>query len=184
MKTVKLVLGIISLVLCCIVLFQSCAANVYTSMSGDKNDLSAGSGFLFFLLMLVAGITGIAARKSRGGSITAAVFYVLAGLMGVSSSGVFKDLQVWGGRAGHHLRRGPVLLRRPQGHQKTRGRIIHRSLSRAVKGPLFSVLSPDRQFAKVFIVSIHEVCYAFEDEHSKEEATDGKSQRDLRRKLL
>lgn len=96
MKTVKLVLGIISLVLCCIVLFQSCAANVYTSMSGDKNDLSAGSGFIFFLLMLVAGITGIAARKSRGGSITAAVFYVLAGLMGVSSSGVFKNLQVWG----------------------------------------------------------------------------------------
>lgn len=47
-----------------------------------------------------------------------------------------------------------------------------------------SIAHHSRQFAKVFIVSIHEVCYAFEDEHSKEEATDGESQRDLRRKLL
>lgn len=47
-----------------------------------------------------------------------------------------------------------------------------------------SIAHHSRQFAKVFIVSIYEVCYAFEDEHSKEEATDGKSQRDLRRKLL
>ena len=47
-----------------------------------------------------------------------------------------------------------------------------------------SIAYNNRQFAKVFIVSIHEVCYAFEDEHSKEEATDGESQRDFRRKLL
>ena len=47
-----------------------------------------------------------------------------------------------------------------------------------------SIAHHSRQFAKVFIVSIHEVCYAFEDEHSKEEATDGESQCDLRRKLL
>lgn len=51
------------------------------------------------IALLVAGITGLATRKSKGGGIVAFIFYLIAGIIGVTSNGVYKDLVIWGGVA-------------------------------------------------------------------------------------
>lgn len=95
MKTAKLTIGIVSIVFSLIVLFQSCAAGVGSALT-NANDTSGGSGIFVAILMIAAGIVGIAARASKGGSIAATIIYALAGIVGVASNGIFKDLIVWG----------------------------------------------------------------------------------------
>lgn len=95
MKTAKLIIGIISIVLTFLILFQSCAAGIGDAMM-NEGGTSGGSGFLVAIIMLITGIVGIATRKSRGGAIFCTVAYFLAGLLGLSANGVFKDLLVWG----------------------------------------------------------------------------------------
>ena len=98
MRTAKLVIGIISIVLFVIMMFQSCAAGMLDAMS-DDGSVSGAAGVLTSFAMLVAGIVGIATRDSKGGGITAAVFYLLGGLIGVANAGRFGDLKIWGGLA-------------------------------------------------------------------------------------
>ena len=96
MKTAKLTIGIISIVLSLVVLFQSCAAGLGSALSNNTSDTSGGSGIFVALFMIVAGIIGIAARKSKGGAIATTIVYVIGGLIGVASTGMFKDLLIWG----------------------------------------------------------------------------------------
>jgi hypothetical protein len=96
MKTAKLTIGIVSIVLSLVVLFQSCAAGIGTALANDSKDASGGMGVFVAILLIVAGIVGIAARASKGGAIAATIIYALAGIVGVSSTGIFKDLLVWG----------------------------------------------------------------------------------------
>lgn len=96
MKTAKLSIGIISIVLSLIVLFQSCAAGVGSALTNNTKDTSGGTGVFFAVLFIAAGIVGIAARASKGGTIAATVIYAIAGLIGVTATGIFKDLVVWG----------------------------------------------------------------------------------------
>ena len=86
MKTAKLVIGIISMVLFVLVAFQSCA---------DNGEVSGTSGMLLAFCMLIAGIVGVATRKSKGGGIVAGVFYLLGGLLGIVNYGSFSDLAIW-----------------------------------------------------------------------------------------
>lgn len=95
MKTTKLIIGIISIVLTFLILFQSCAASVGDALA-DQGGTSGGSGMLVAVFMLIAGIVAIAARNSRSGSIFCLILYALAGLLGVTASGIFKDLVIWG----------------------------------------------------------------------------------------
>ena len=95
MKTTKLIIGISSIVLTFLILFQSCAATVGDALS-DEGGTSGFAGILVALMMLIAGIVAIAARTSRGGSIFCTVLYALAGLLGVTMHGIYSDLQVWG----------------------------------------------------------------------------------------
>ena len=44
--------------------------------------------------MLIAGIVGVATRKSKGGGIVAGVFYLLGGLLGIVNYGSFSDLAI------------------------------------------------------------------------------------------
>ena len=84
MKTAKLVIGIVSIVLALVMLFQSCAANVGSVLATAGTDMSGAIGTFAAILLIVAGIIGIAARKSKGGTIAAFIFYVIT------------DLIVWG----------------------------------------------------------------------------------------
>ncbi|MEA4964794.1 MAG: hypothetical protein VB055_03070 [Oscillospiraceae bacterium] len=94
MKTAKLVIGIVSIVLSMFVLFQSCAAGVGNALA-ENGEASGSAGLMVAILMLIAGIVGIATRKSKGGGITTGVFYAVAGILGICNYGSYSDLMVW-----------------------------------------------------------------------------------------
>ena len=79
MKTLKLILGILSIVLAAMVLFQSCAAGVANTLS-DNGESGGTGGFALALGMIAGGIIMIATRASekKGGSIAALILYALA----------------------------------------------------------------------------------------------------------
>ena len=94
MKIAKMVIGIISILLFVLIVFQSCAAGIYDALE-DNGEVSGAAGIIVAVCMLVAGIVGLAARKSFGGSIVAGVFYLLGGIIGLLCHGSFSDLIIW-----------------------------------------------------------------------------------------
>lgn len=96
MKTTRLILGIITIVLFVIILFQSCAAGMVNTV-GKSSDAGGSAGIFVAFLSLIAGIIAVAARSSAGGSMTAGAFYMITAITGISNSNVYKDLSVWGG---------------------------------------------------------------------------------------
>lgn len=95
MKTIKLIIGIVSIVLTGLIFFQSCAAALGDALASEGGT-SGASGVVVAVLMLIAGIVAIAARKSRGGGIFCLIVYAVAGIVGVTAKGVYKDLIIWG----------------------------------------------------------------------------------------
>lgn len=96
MKTARLCIGIISMVLFLVIMFQSCAAGVGEALTGEE-DGGSSSGVFVAWLMLIAGIVGVCTRKGVVGAYITAAFYVLAGIIGISSIGsIFADLVIWG----------------------------------------------------------------------------------------
>ena len=96
MKTAKLVTGIISIVLCGIVMLQSCAAGVANTLEAN-GEVGGSAGLLVSVCLLIAGIVAIATRKStgKGGSVAATIFYVLGAVVGFAGAGSYADLNVW-----------------------------------------------------------------------------------------
>ena len=94
MKTARVIIGIISIVLVVVVLFQSCAAGISNAIE-DNGETSGSSGVFLAILMLIAGIISIATRKSAVGGIIAGAFYALGGLSGISNYGSYSDLKIW-----------------------------------------------------------------------------------------
>ena len=94
MKTTRMVLGIISMVLFVIIAFQSCAAGIGNALS-DNGEVSGTAGMILAIFMLTAGIIGVAAKKSKGGSITAGCFYIVGSIIGFSNAGTYADLNIW-----------------------------------------------------------------------------------------
>lgn len=97
MKTTKLVIGILSIILSLLVTFQSCAAGLANTVK-ENGEVSGTAGVVLAVCFLVAGIVAIATRKnikSKGGYV-AASFYILGGLLGLTNAGSYKDLAIWG----------------------------------------------------------------------------------------
>lgn len=96
MKTAKLVIGIISMVLSVFVLFQSCAAGLLNSLEGSGG-VSGSAGVIVAVCFVIAGIVGVATRNSThsGGALTAAGFYLAAALFGGTLAGNYSDLYLW-----------------------------------------------------------------------------------------
>ena len=94
MKTTRMVVGIISMVLFLIISFQSCVAGVGNTLA-DNGEVSGSAGIILAFCMLIAGIISVAARKTKGGTITALCFYVLGGIIGIANVGTYSDLQMW-----------------------------------------------------------------------------------------
>ena len=95
MKTLKLILGILTICICLVVLFQSCAAGVSNAL-GDTGEISGFGGLLVAILMLTGGIVMIATRNGgKGGSIGCLIIFILAALLGFATAGTFSDLIVW-----------------------------------------------------------------------------------------
>lgn len=94
MKTSRLVIGILSIVLFLIISLQSCAVGLSNTLESN-GETSGSSGFVLALCLLVAGIVGVATRKSKIGSIVAGCFYAFGGIIGIINVGSYKDLQIW-----------------------------------------------------------------------------------------
>lgn len=95
MKTTKLVLGIVSIVLFVLVALQSCAAGLGNSLSGN-GEVSGTAGLILAFCMLIAGIVGICTRNGgKAGGIVAGAFYLFGGLVGIANYGTYADLQIW-----------------------------------------------------------------------------------------
>jgi Ni,Fe-hydrogenase I cytochrome b subunit len=94
MKTTKLIIGIISIVLSAFIIFQSFAAGIGNAIAGS-GETSGSSGLFLAVCMLIAGIVGIATRTGLAGGFVAAGFYLLGGLIGIVNYGSFSDLLIW-----------------------------------------------------------------------------------------
>ncbi len=96
MKTVKLVLGILSIVLTAVILFQSCAAGIYDAI-GSTGQSSGMAGFFVAILMIAGGIIMIATRSQikPGGSIAGMILFLLAAIIGFTMAGSYADLRIW-----------------------------------------------------------------------------------------
>jgi hypothetical protein len=95
LKTVKLIIGIVSMVLFLIVAVQSCTFGALTSLTGIRTGGIAGMFLAVF--MLVGGIVGVATRNSANkvGGIMAGGFYIIAAAIGLLNLGVFSYLLIW-----------------------------------------------------------------------------------------
>ncbi|OQB14889.1 MAG: hypothetical protein BWY15_00703 [Firmicutes bacterium ADurb.Bin193] len=94
MKTTRMIIGIISIVLFAVIAFQSCAAGLGNALE-ENNEMSGSAGFFLALCMLIAGVIAVAAKKSRGGAATAGGFYLIGGIIGIVNVGGYSDLQIW-----------------------------------------------------------------------------------------
>lgn len=96
MKVWKLISGILSIILCVLVAFQSCAAGLSNALE-ESGELSGSAGLIVSVLMLTGGIVSIATRKStgKGAGIALIIIFGIASLIGFSAHGSFSDLVVW-----------------------------------------------------------------------------------------
>lgn len=91
MKTLKLILGTLSLIFVIIIAFQSCAIGLEDTFNGTNG----GVEIVLALFMLIGGIIGIIDRKSKSFSIASACFYIIGGVIGCLNSPLHSDLRVW-----------------------------------------------------------------------------------------
>ena len=93
--TMRLIIGIFSILLSIIIGFQSCAASFGEAIT--KSETAGGAaGIILGFFMLAAGIITVAARKTTGGTITAIVAYALGGIVALANqSAFFQDLKIW-----------------------------------------------------------------------------------------
>lgn len=95
MKNWKLVSGILSIVLCLFVMFQSCAAGISNALQ-ENGELSGSAGLLVAILMLAGGIVSIATRNGgKGSNIALAILFGIAALLGFTMAGSYSDLVIW-----------------------------------------------------------------------------------------
>lgn len=93
--TLRLILGIFSILISVIVGFQSCAANFGEALT-DSDTSGGAAGMILGFIMLFAGIVTLAARKSKGGTIVSIVSYILGGLLTATNlGGIYGDLIIW-----------------------------------------------------------------------------------------
>lgn len=90
----KKVIGVISIVLFIIVVFQSCAAGLSNALK-DTGEISGGAGLILAFFMLIGGILLLVSKTSRGITITSLIFYLLGGVVGLTNAGTYTDLKIW-----------------------------------------------------------------------------------------
>ena len=94
MKTAKLIVGIISIVLSLLIGLQSCAAGLGTALSSN-GEISGTAGILLAIAFIIAGIIAVCTRNGGKGGYVSAAFYVIFGLIALISAGSYADLNIW-----------------------------------------------------------------------------------------
>lgn len=95
MKNWKLVSGILSIVLCLFVLFQSCAAGLSNALQ-ENGEVGGSAGVIVAIMLLAGGIVSIVTRKGgKGGNIALIILYGIGALFGFTFAGSYGDLVIW-----------------------------------------------------------------------------------------
>lgn len=96
MRTWKLVSGIISIMLCLFVMFQSCAVGIGNTLS-NNGEVSGFTGFIVSVMLFVGGIVSIDNRNknAKGENIAMIVLYGIGALLGFMLAGSYSDLIIW-----------------------------------------------------------------------------------------
>ena len=98
-ETPRMVIGILTIVLFFLMQLQSCVAMGLESVQGlfaAETGTSGLTGFTMSFFFLAAGIVSIAARKSKGGAITAGCIYAICGLVLLFEDfTLFRDLAIY-----------------------------------------------------------------------------------------
>ena len=93
-KICRLVIGIVSIVLFLVIMFQSCAVGVVNTFE-ENGSASGTAGAILAVCWLVAGIVGIAGRRNKYAIGTSVGFYCFGGLIGIANIGIYSDLAIW-----------------------------------------------------------------------------------------
>ena len=64
MFSARLIIGILSILISVMMLFQSCAVGIVNGMENNMSDTSGSAGLLVAMIMLVCGISAIVTRKA------------------------------------------------------------------------------------------------------------------------
>lgn len=93
----RTVLGILSIILFVMVMFQSCAAGLGNALA-DNGEVGGSAGFMCAVNLLVAGIIALVARKTvkKAPMIVAAVLMWLNLFYAKVMAGSYSDLVIWG----------------------------------------------------------------------------------------
>ena len=96
MKTWRLVSGILSIVLCLFVLFQSCAAGLSNALL-ENGEVGGSAGVIVAIMLLAGGIVSVVTRNGNGknGSVALIVLYGIGALIGFTMAGSYGDLVIW-----------------------------------------------------------------------------------------
>lgn len=96
-STGRLVLGILSCVVCAVVLLQSCAVGMLNTLDGTGG-VDGTAGFMLAISILIAGIAGISTRNNqkKTGAIVSCVFYWIGTFFSLAGSEAYGDLPIWG----------------------------------------------------------------------------------------
>lgn len=96
LRTTKLVVGIIMIVLSVIIFVQASTVGLGNTIQGGKTP-SGTAGIMVAILYLASGIVMIAAhnRDGLGGDIANLVMLLVAWIIGLANVGMYSDLQVW-----------------------------------------------------------------------------------------
>lgn len=92
----KIVSGILSIVLCFFVIFQSCAAGVLNAIT-KNGDVSGSAGLIVAILLLTGGIVSIATRNAigNGGNVALITLFGISAFVGYVLAGSYVDLVIW-----------------------------------------------------------------------------------------
>jgi len=95
MGIAKFVIGIISIVVFSLIIFQSFDAGLLNMLEVNGDYASGHAGIFLAFSMLVAGIIGIVAHKSESAAVVAGAFYMVAAFIGFVYFRILSDLIVW-----------------------------------------------------------------------------------------
>lgn len=95
LKAWKIISGILSILLCCVVSVQSIFAEIGNTLM-QTGELSGSAGLLVAILLLTGGIVSIATcNGSRVGDVVLSILFFLGALIGFFFAGSYTDLIIW-----------------------------------------------------------------------------------------
>ena len=94
MKDIRLIIGIVTVILFVFVAFQSCGA--YATVKSSNGIGNIGIGIIISFVALIAALICINTRDAYSGAFISAVFYALAGFLGLFNFTNHKIVFVYG----------------------------------------------------------------------------------------